>query len=185
MNRALIKFLYSTYPDFNSTDLSYFAKELFKEDISKDREKLFNFGKVDINPYIEDFKNEQNGTGVKGSKSTTEGSTPVSQNSVEEKTKKKQSFLILDLKVKIKTRKVHLSSGLKFLLHTKGKTNSKITHSGITKSVREQTRSKTGLMNLKNTGTINKTEISELKSSNNTFEDRINSGITYCFISWL
>ena len=36
MNRALIKFLYSKYPDFNATDLSYFAKELFKEEIAKE-----------------------------------------------------------------------------------------------------------------------------------------------------
>ena len=45
LNRALIKFLYSKYPDFNATDLSYFAKELFKEDIQKDREKLLSLEK--------------------------------------------------------------------------------------------------------------------------------------------
>jgi len=61
LNRALIKFLYSKYPDFNATDLSYFAKELFKEDIQKDREKLFDFGKIDLAPYIEDMKIEAKG----------------------------------------------------------------------------------------------------------------------------
>ena len=60
-NRALIKFLYANYPDFNASDLSYFAKELFKEEIKKDREKLFEFGKIDIKPYLNDLKREQEG----------------------------------------------------------------------------------------------------------------------------
>ena len=56
LNRALVKFLYSNYSDFNSTDLSYFAKELFKDEIKKDRVKLYKFGKVDIKPFIEELK---------------------------------------------------------------------------------------------------------------------------------
>lgn len=59
MNRALMKFLYAKYPDFNATDLSYFAQELFREEIKKDREKLFEFGKIDIKPYLEDLRREQ------------------------------------------------------------------------------------------------------------------------------
>jgi serine/threonine-protein kinase len=61
MNRALMKFLYAKYPDFNGTDLSYFAQELFREEIKKDREKLYEFGKIDIKPYIEDVKKESEG----------------------------------------------------------------------------------------------------------------------------
>lgn len=81
LNRALIKFLYSKYPDFNATDLSYFAKELFKEDIQKDREKLFDYGKIDLAPYINDMKAEDRGevdsdntlqTSVKNEKSNIE-----------------------------------------------------------------------------------------------------------------
>ena len=49
--RALIKFLYANFPDFNSSDLGFFAKELFKEEIKKDREKLFEYGKIDLKPY--------------------------------------------------------------------------------------------------------------------------------------
>ena len=56
--RALNKFLYSTFPDFNASDLSYFAKELFKEEIKKDRERLYQFGQVDISPYLSDLKRE-------------------------------------------------------------------------------------------------------------------------------
>ena len=59
-NRALVKFLYSTYPDFNATDLGYFAKQLFKDEISKDREKFFEYGKIDIKPYIEDASKSEN-----------------------------------------------------------------------------------------------------------------------------
>lgn len=58
MNRALMKFLYAKYPDFNSTDLSYFAQELFRDEIKKDREKMFEFGKIDIKPFLEDMKKE-------------------------------------------------------------------------------------------------------------------------------
>ena len=58
MNRALMKFLYAKYPDFNSTDLSYFSQELFRDEIKKDREKMFAFGKIDIKPFLEEVKYE-------------------------------------------------------------------------------------------------------------------------------
>ncbi len=58
MNRALMKFLYAKYPDFNSTDLSYFSQELFREEIKKDREKMFEYGKIDIKPYLNDLRKE-------------------------------------------------------------------------------------------------------------------------------
>lgn len=61
MNRALMKFLYAKYPDFNATDLSYFSQELFREEIKKDREKMFEFGKIDIKPFLEDLKKEVEG----------------------------------------------------------------------------------------------------------------------------
>ena len=56
LNRALIKYLYSFYPDFNASDLSYFSQELFKIEIKKDREKLFEYGKIDLRPYLNDLK---------------------------------------------------------------------------------------------------------------------------------
>lgn len=61
MNRALMKFLYANYPDFNSTDLSYFAQELFRDEIKNDREKMFQFGKIDIKPFLDELKNELEG----------------------------------------------------------------------------------------------------------------------------
>jgi serine/threonine-protein kinase len=61
MNRALMKVLYAKFPDFNATDLSFFSQELFREEIKIDREKLFEFGRIDIKPYIDDLKNELEG----------------------------------------------------------------------------------------------------------------------------
>jgi serine/threonine-protein kinase len=52
--------LYSFYPDFNASDLSYFSQELFKIEIKKDREKLFEYGKIDIRPYLNDLKKNDN-----------------------------------------------------------------------------------------------------------------------------
>lgn len=58
-NRALVKFLYAQYPDFNPSDLSYFAKELFKEEIKRDKEKFVDYGKIDVLPYLEAIKYEE------------------------------------------------------------------------------------------------------------------------------
>lgn len=55
LNRALVRFLYSKYPEFNATDLGYFAKQLFKEEIAADKKKFIEFGKIDIKPYLEDL----------------------------------------------------------------------------------------------------------------------------------
>jgi serine/threonine protein kinase len=55
MNRALVKFLYSKYPDFNPSDLSYFAQQLFKDEIKSDKAKFVEYGKIDVQPYIDDM----------------------------------------------------------------------------------------------------------------------------------
>ncbi|MCY4644932.1 MAG: serine/threonine-protein kinase [Bacteriovoracales bacterium] len=57
-NRELVKFLYSHYPDFNPLDLSSFSKALFKKHIERDRAKLFEFGKIDISPYLQDLEED-------------------------------------------------------------------------------------------------------------------------------
>lgn len=54
-DRALLKFLYSNYPEFNPADLSYFVRELFKEEITKDKEKFVVYGKIDVSSYLEDM----------------------------------------------------------------------------------------------------------------------------------
>jgi hypothetical protein len=40
LQRALHRFIYSHYPDFNPTDLSYCARDLFKNEIVEDRKRL-------------------------------------------------------------------------------------------------------------------------------------------------
>lgn len=57
-NRALIKFLYAKYPDFNASDLSYFAKELFKAEIADNQQRFREYGKIDIRPYLEDMSKD-------------------------------------------------------------------------------------------------------------------------------
>ncbi len=63
MNRALVRFLYSTYPDFNASDLKTFADDLFKQEIASDQTKFVEYGSIDIAPYIEDMKQEESRTG--------------------------------------------------------------------------------------------------------------------------
>lgn len=56
LNRALVKFLYANYPDFNPSDLRDFADDLFRREIVQDQKKFVDYGKIDILPYIEDMK---------------------------------------------------------------------------------------------------------------------------------
>ena len=65
LNRTLIKYLYSYFPDFNSSDLSYFSQELFKSEIKEDRAKMYEFGSIDLRPYLDDLKYEREGTDSK------------------------------------------------------------------------------------------------------------------------
>ena len=59
MNRALVRFLYSQYPDFNASDLNTFAEDLFKKEIESDKIKFVEYGKIDTQKYIEEMKNEE------------------------------------------------------------------------------------------------------------------------------
>lgn len=58
LNRALVRFLYSNYPEFNATDLGYFAKQLFAQEIKSDREKFVEFGKIDIKPFLNEISDQ-------------------------------------------------------------------------------------------------------------------------------
>ena len=55
LNRALVKFLYTTYPNFNPSDLGKFAGQLFKDDIEKDYKLMLEFGKIDIKPFLDEM----------------------------------------------------------------------------------------------------------------------------------
>lgn len=86
MNRALMKFLYAKFPDFNATDLSYFSQELFKDEIKKDREKMFEFGKIDLRPYLDEVKKELES-------GTRDGSLDVSAIDIENPSKSREQVL--------------------------------------------------------------------------------------------
>jgi serine/threonine protein kinase len=77
LNRALIRFLYSTYPDFNASDLKVFANNLFKTEITKDEEKFVDYGKIDILSFIEDMKQEENKTGKIKKSDVTSSARPT------------------------------------------------------------------------------------------------------------
>lgn len=62
MNRALVRFLYSTYPDFNASDLKVFADDLFKKEITSDQQKFVEYGSVNIQSYIDEMKREDGRT---------------------------------------------------------------------------------------------------------------------------
>jgi serine/threonine-protein kinase len=63
LNRALVRFLYSQYPDFNASDLKTFADELFKTEIESDREKFVEYGKIDTLAYIDEMKKDETRSG--------------------------------------------------------------------------------------------------------------------------
>ena len=119
MNRALMKFLYAKYPDFNSTDLSYFAQELFREEIKKDREKMFEFGKIDIKPFLEDMKKElERGTSSEESSASHSDSPGV----------KKEAMLDFGFDTAV-TKKKNTITVKKTQVAPKEKTNSSEDHS--------------------------------------------------------
>jgi hypothetical protein len=69
-NRALVKFLYQNYPDFNATDLNSFAEQLFEKEITEDRVKFVEYGKIDTAPFLSDLKRDAEGGGGSASSST-------------------------------------------------------------------------------------------------------------------
>lgn len=115
-NRALVKFLYSNYPDFNATDLGYFANQLFKDEIAKDKEKFVEYGKIDIKPYLNDLSTEGNATVVKSPGEEVKASKKIEIDfGLEKKTKADLSQLTagIELEGAKKTKTFNRSAGNK------------------------------------------------------------------------
>ena len=62
MQRDLHRFLYSYNPGFNPADLSYYATELFKKEISEDRDRLRTALKIQPDPYMPNGKRPEAAT---------------------------------------------------------------------------------------------------------------------------
>src|SRR3989339_243956 len=57
-NRDLTKFLHTHYPDFHAGDLANFLHQQFSDEITANRNKLLEFGNIDVTPYHEELKKE-------------------------------------------------------------------------------------------------------------------------------
>jgi serine/threonine-protein kinase len=57
--KAILRFLYTHFPDFNPMDLAEFTRELFSEEIKRDREKLREFGRMDVSHYMAELNQEK------------------------------------------------------------------------------------------------------------------------------
>ncbi len=97
MNRALVKFLYSTYPEFNASDLKSFADDLFKKEIAEDRTKFVDYGKIDIQVYIDDMKKEESRTGKIATKDLKASKSGGKDDRVEGEPRTKVREIELDL----------------------------------------------------------------------------------------
>lgn len=84
MNRALVKFLYSHYPEFNASDLKTFADDLFKGEIQNDREKFVEYGSIDVHAYIEEMKHEEATKSTKQPKKVAKAAEPEERKIVRE-----------------------------------------------------------------------------------------------------
>ncbi len=96
MNRALVRFLYSTYPEFNASDLKTFADDLFKAELQKDSVKFVEYGSIDIQPYIEEMKQEESKTG-KISKKDVASARPTASKEPKEPEREKIREIELDI----------------------------------------------------------------------------------------
>ncbi len=118
-NRAIVKYLYENYPDFNQSDLKYFSHQLFKKDIEEDREKMLEFGKMDISPYLQDLKNEVSG----GTASTQETNRNGGESLQKEEKRKKEVVLELNSDEKEDQTVSHLRENLQKKLKEAEKLN--------------------------------------------------------------
>ena len=101
-DRALTKLLNTHYPDFHNSDVGYFAESLFKAEIERDREKLFEFGKIDIKPYIEELRKE----GKKGGRTSPSLDGITSPTA----TKTKRSIAIFDFEESNGSKKKYIKA---------------------------------------------------------------------------
>ena len=135
MNKELTKFLYKYKPDFSNTDVAGFAKTLFKEQIQKDRETFFKYGKIDIAPYLKDLEKE-------GRKASSSDATSTSTTSInpEDKTASSRFYNVLQGDLDQDDQDIIAKEATR--LQAKQTTNARITVQGSDTSTRRRTVSK-------------------------------------------
>lgn len=174
MNRALVRFLYSNYPEFNPTDLGYFAKQLFKDEIASDKKKFVEFGKIDMTPYLEDLRrSESQGTGAADAPSDGSFITEAQRTGKIEidlgsfdSSNTELGGLSLDIKEKTATMKSKTKTGTRKIQRPAGmsKTSStrKIKRSGATGASKSN---RTSVTRVRSKGsTAGKTRVTRVKS---------------------
>ena len=179
MNRALVRFLYSNFPEFNPTDLGYFAKQLFKDEIAADKIKFVEFGKINMTPFLEDLKrSEQNGTGGGAdipaadgsfiSEAQRTGKIEIDLGSFD-KNNTALGGLSLDLKGAPTSTGVQLKTGntgtKKIKRPENPRTNvTRVRSSSGSSSPQGRSANKTGITRVKKSGTGGKTRVTRVKS---------------------
>ena len=139
MNRALVRFLYSQYPDFNASDLNTFAEDLFRTEIISDSEKFVEYGKIDTAAYIEEMKKEDNKTG---------------------KISKKEVGVKVQAEERIKVREIELENdvGESMALEIEQKAEDK---NGTRKAIRGAAQVKAPVKNSRTTSSVSSTKKNE------------------------
>ncbi len=127
-NRALVKFLYQNYPDFNPTDLNSFAEQLFAEEITSDKKKFVNYGKIDITPYLAEIKDD-----------AANGESRSGSNAVADSKSLTKSKIVLDFG---DTKNIDASETL--LLDTRANATSTKVRNGATQTKKVGRRATTG-----------------------------------------
>ncbi|EQC48199.1 kinase domain protein [Bacteriovorax sp. BSW11_IV] len=94
-------FLYKRYPKFSSKQVVQVINTVFKDEIKKDREKLFRFGKIDIKQYLEIIR------------SGAQKLSAPSSSSAKEKSRKQEVVLDFGFEEEDKTSSSTVSRALK------------------------------------------------------------------------
>jgi eukaryotic-like serine/threonine-protein kinase len=136
MNRALVRFLYSKYPDFNPSDLRSFSDDLFKEEITSDKQKFVDYGSIDIAPYIEDLKREETRTGKVSKKDVGLKEKTI----VREKVRELDLNIDMNAPVNIEVETIDKTSTRKLNKSTLENSDSSDSPSGVNKTPSKGTR---------------------------------------------
>jgi eukaryotic-like serine/threonine-protein kinase len=105
LNRALVRFLYSTYPNFNASDLRAFADDLFKEELIADQKKFVEYGSIDTQSYIDDMQREES-----PKEKNLQKAVPIAKKATDQRVKVREIDLKLDASSVLEIEKIEKTS---------------------------------------------------------------------------